>query len=383
MDNPHTFNERMQWGYCMKKVIQFTTAMSDGGAETLIKDYALMLNMDEYEVIVLTIYNVTDTANSKRLKESCVRTASVFNSHNLFTRVFRVLFGRFYIPYKLKKLIEEEQPQCVHSHLDVLKYVDMIKESLGGISLLYTCHSVPSRLIPEGSSEWKAAKSLIENNHMQMIALHPQMANELNATFGIENTQIVKNGVNFRIFRNVEKTKDDIRKELEIPTDAFVVGHVGRFSQPKNHLFLLDIFQEITKRCDKAFLLLIGNGELESKIREKIKDLELQNKVLILSHQTDIPKLLKAMDVFLFPSLVEGLPVTMVEAQAVGLRCVISEAIDENAILLPTTVVRSLNDSVQVWADAVLDNTQINDKHGNIEDYNMETAIKKLEKLYQ
>lgn len=367
----------------MQKVMQFTTAMSDGGAETLIKDYALMLNKDEYEVVVLTIYNVTNTANSKRLKENGVRTVSVFNSHNLFTRAFRTLFGSIYIPYKLKKIIEKEQPNCIHSHLDVLKYVDMLKENLEGVSLLYTCHSVPSRLLPEGSAEWKAAKSLIAHNQMQMIALHPQMANELNATFGIENTQIVNNGVNFRIFRNIEKTKDDIRKELEISSDAFVVGHVGRFSQPKNHLFLLDIFKEITQRCDKAFLLLIGSGELENQICEKIKSLELQKKVLILSHRTDIPELLNAMDIFLFPSLVEGLPVTMVEAQAVGLRCVVSEAIDENAILLPTTVVRSLKDSVQSWADAVLDNTLTNDKYGNIEDYNMETAIKKLESLYR
>jgi glycosyltransferase involved in cell wall biosynthesis len=308
---------------------------------------------------------------------------SVFGSHSLVTRVFKTLFGKFYIPYKLRKIIEKERPDCIHSHLGVLKYLSAIEGDLKDISLLYTCHNVPSRMIPKGSTEWNAAKSLIDHRQMQLIALHPQMAKDLNESFGIDNTAIINNGVNFKAFRGIEKTKEEIRCGLGISPDAFLVGHVGRFSAQKNHLFLLDIFKEITRRSDKAFLLLIGNGELEDKIREKIKDLALQDKVMMLSHRTDIPELLKAMDVFLFPSLYEGLPVTMVEAQAVGLRCVISDTIDENSILLPTTVVHSLKDSVSDWAETVLNNSLTNHRCGNIEDYNMETAIKKLEGLYR
>lgn len=367
----------------MQKIMQFTTAMSDGGAETLIKDYAVLLDNREYDVVIATIYNVKHSANYTPLKENGVKIVSVFNSHSLLTRAFRTLFGRFYIPYKLKKIIKEEKPDCIHTHLQVLRYLDAVKKVLKGITLLYTCHSLPSCMLPVGSHEWKAAKSLIENNRMQMIALHPKMANEINGMFDIENTQIINNGVDFRKFRNIKKTKKDIRNDLKIPLDSFVVGHVGRFSLPKNHIFLLDVFKEITNRCEKAFLLLVGNGPLEPQICEKIKNLGLQEKVRILSHRSDVPELLTAMDVFLFPSLFEGLPVSLVEAQVVGLKCVISETIDKNSILLPTTVVKNLSDFVQDWADTVLDNTLTNDKYGNIEDYDMEKAIKKLEFLYR
>lgn len=148
-------------------------------------------------------------------------------------------------------------------------------------------------------------------------------------------------------------TAQILRRELDFREDDIVVGHVGRFSEPKNHLFLIDIFEQLYKHNDHYKLLLVGDGELQEQVRKKVQDRGLNNAVQFTGTRSDIPQLLMAMDVFLFPSKWEGLPVSVVEAQAAGLLCIISDVITHEVCITPLVQQISLHEPLSVWSSAV------------------------------
>lgn len=146
-----------------------------------------------------------------------------------------------------------------------------------------------------------------------------------------------------------------VRSELGLPPDAFVVGHVGRFSPQKNHAFLMDIAAELVRREPRTRVLLVGDGPLRPAMEAKAARLGLQEHVLFLGLRSDVPRLIMgAMDVFLFPSFYEGLGLVLIEAQAAGLPCVLSDVVPREVDLLPTLIHRaSLDENAAGWADLV------------------------------
>lgn len=165
--------------------------------------------------------------------------------------------------------------------------------------------------------------------------------------------KILHNGIDLTYYKYDEQARAEIRKEFHIE-NKFLVGHIGRFNQQKNHNFLIDIFNEIEKIRNDSILLLVGKGELESQIRKKISEFGLTEKVIFTGIRSDIPALLSAMDVFVFPSLYEGMPNTVVEAQATGLPCVISDKITREAQLTELIHYKSLKASCEDWARTTL-----------------------------
>ncbi|GAB4365078.1 MAG: glycosyltransferase family 1 protein [Elainellaceae cyanobacterium] len=147
-----------------------------------------------------------------------------------------------------------------------------------------------------------------------------------------------------------------VRAELGIPDDRFVIGHVGRFSKEKNHKFLLNIFAEVVQRHPKTHLLLIGEGLLKPVIEQQVAQMGLNHHVTFAGLRSDVPRLMKgAMDVFLFPSLFEGLGLVLIEAQAAGLPCLFSDLIPADADVVPPLIHRvSLSKSPSEWADVLL-----------------------------
>lgn len=176
-----------------------------------------------------------------------------------------------------------------------------------------------------------------------------------------------------------------IRKEFNIAEDALVIGHVGRFSIQKNHEFLIDIFTDIHTLDKNAVLLLVGTGELLEQVRYKVEKNLLQDKVIFCGVRKDIPQLLSAMDVFLFPSFYEGMPNTVIEAQATGLPCIISDTITREANITGLIKYNSLNDSSKVWAkDAIKAASKLRvntkDKYMQV-GYDIENVVKEFEKI--
>jgi glycosyltransferase involved in cell wall biosynthesis len=184
-----------------------------------------------------------------------------------------------------------------------------------------------------------------------------------------------------------------IRAELGIPNDAFVIGHVGRFVQPKNHRFLIEIAAEIAQREPNICLLLVGEGSLRSEIEKKVWQMGLSDRVIFAGSRPDIPRLmLGAMDFFLFPSLYEGLGLVFVEAQAAGLPCIASDVVPEEADTVKPLVQRlSLSQPASEWAEVLLMQrdaaSAINQSDAlalvEASPFNVEASVTQLEKIYQ
>lgn len=165
---------------------------------------------------------------------------------------------------------------------------------------------------------------------------------------------ILHNAIDTSIFQYKKSYRLKIRNELHIKNNAVVIGHIGRFYEQKNHVFLIKIFEEICKINKDALLLLVGNGPLEGNIREMIKKRHLENRVIFLGVRSDIDQILSAMDVFVLPSLYEGMPNVVIEAQATGLPVVLSDTITREVNITGLVDFCSLSETENVWAKKVL-----------------------------
>ena len=355
--------------------------LKDGGAEVLAREYARLVDQQSFETTIVTMYPFEDTANYRRAVAAGLRILSVFKKRNIVTRAVRSLGGKWYVPVVLRTMLKKEQPDTIHFNSQMAYCFAPIRKHLSNIKLLYTCHNEIGKYF--SNEEEEAVRLLARENGLRLIALHEDMKEELDQHFCKDDTVVIRNGVDVESFRKTGCSKEDKRQSIGVPQNAYVVGHVGRFSKQKNHVFLLEVFQRIAQKRTDAHLLLIGNGGLQEEIIQMIRQRNMQDRVTLLSHRTDIPELLHAMDVMVFPSLFEGLSVTLVEAQASGLKCVISDTINPANYLSEKTIPVSLNESAEAWAEIVLDDTAKNAVYGNIEDYDMSREIRRLEGLYQ
>jgi glycosyltransferase involved in cell wall biosynthesis len=183
-----------------------------------------------------------------------------------------------------------------------------------------------------------------------------------------------------------------VRTELGIPADGFVIGHVGRFYEQKNHLFLVDIAAEIAKREPRMRLLLVGDGTLRPNIEQKVAEMGLTDHVIFAGTRLDVPRLmLGAMDVFLFPSLYEGLGLVLIEAQVAGLPCIFSDVVPAEADVVKPLMRRLfLSQPASAWAEVILATSETGPGITQAEalmlveqsSFNIRTTIKDLEKLY-
>lgn len=148
--------------------------------------------------------------------------------------------------------------------------------------------------------------------------------------------------------------RSQIRSELYL-NSKFVVGHVGRFNKQKNHAFVLKIFAEVCKRRDDAVLMLVGTGDMQDDVRKQAADLGLLDRVLFMGQRTDVNKLMQAMDVFVFPSLFEGLGIVAIEAQAAGLPVVMGDNMPEETNITDLANYLPISVGADVWASRVLD----------------------------
>ncbi|MCL2410685.1 MAG: glycosyltransferase family 1 protein [Treponema sp.] len=168
------------------------------------------------------------------------------------------------------------------------------------------------------------------------------------------NFHMIQNAIDTEKFIYNPFVRNLKREELGIES-KFIIGHIGRFNAQKNHSFLIDIFKNIYDQNRNAILLLVGDGVLRKNIEKKVEKLGLKDNVIFTGVRSDIPELLCAMDVFLLPSLYEGLPVTLVEAQANGLRCIISDVITQEAKVTNLLEYLPLQESASYWARKILE----------------------------
>ena len=374
----------------MKKVIHMISSMNVGGAETMVKDYALLMNKSQFDIKIIALDKRSYSANEKILEQVGIPVIYLSElrydanqSLNIFQKIVRKL-GRY---YDLRNIIKTEKPDILHVHLYIGKYLRWIPVKKWGIKLLYTVHNVPERFFDsygknrEKYNAYKEVKRLLAKEDLQLIVLHEGMNEQLRDLFQTPRVITVNNGVNLERVHRELYNRTENRQKLGIKENTLLLGHIGRFHEQKNHEFLIRVFNEICGRGVDAHLLLIGIGSLRKQVDEQIQNLGLQDKVTIFQNRDDIPELMSAMDVFVFPSCWEGFGNVMIEAQSMEIPCVVSDKIHENVIVNSNVTVLSLNDSLSKWADAVLagKNAGVSDK---IQQYDMKNSVRKLERIY-
>lgn len=179
--------------------------------------------------------------------------------------------------------------------------------------------------------------------------------------------RVILNAIDCQQFIYNETIRQEVRKELNLE-DKFVIGHVGRFENQKNHTFLLDIFAEVVKMKPESRLVLVGIGSLMETMKAKAKALGLADKVIFLGFRSDRERIMQAMDSFLFPSLYEGLSVVLIEAQASGMPVFVSDSTTTEVSYSPYIKFLSLKQSAQEWAQEIV-------KRGTVERKDMSEAI--------
>lgn len=187
------------------------------------------------------------------------------------------------------------------------------------------------------------------------------------------NFHILNNGIDSSKFIYSEEIRDKKRKELGIG-QQFVLGHIGNFDILKNHSFLIDIFDEVCKKEPTALLLLVGGGDaaLQNKIIEKVNQRKLTNKVIFLGKRNDVNELLNVFDIFLLPSLHEGFGIAAIEAQANGLKCILSDNIPREVAITDNVEFIPLKSSAVLWANKILSYKNYHERK------NMQKAIQNM-----
>lgn len=168
-----------------------------------------------------------------------------------------------------------------------------------------------------------------------------------------ENFFVIKNAIETDKFVHNLQVRNNKRKDMGLE-GKFIIGHIGRFHEQKNHTFIIDIFKEIYKINGDSVLMLVGDGKLRQLIEEKANKMGLKDSVIFMGVRSDIPELLQVMDVFLFPSLFEGLPVTVIEAQAAGLKCFLSDTITKEVVITDLITSIGLDKSATYWANLIV-----------------------------
>lgn len=302
------------------RVLQVFTILNRGGAETMIMNYYRHIDRTKVQFDFL-VHREEPGAYEEEIKA-------------LGGRIYRLppLYPRHFKKYKKEVQAffkQHKEYKIIHGHISELGYF-LYKEASRQQVPVIICHAHNSSMILDIKAPirwyWKhVCRSVITDR----FTCSPEAARWM---FGNKTKQCIiqmNNAVDTDEFRFNYKKSDNIKKVLRVE-DKIVLGHVGRFNEQKNHKFLIEFFGELNRQNNKTVLLLVGTGDLEDRIREQVKQLGIEKNVIFLGSRSDVSELLQAFDVFVFPSLFEGLPVTLIEAQAAGLPCLISDKISRN-----------------------------------------------------
>ncbi|MGN1322892.1 MAG: glycosyltransferase family 1 protein [Bacilli bacterium] len=292
---------------------------------------------------------------------------------------------------ELKRVLKEGKYKIVHSHINTL--------SVFSLCAAWTA-KVPVRIAHSHSTTNPSEKKknlfkLVLRPFSKLYATNYMACTEHagrwmfgNKDFENDKVFVLNNAIDLEKYSYNEKLRKKLRKELNVKEDNIVIGHIGRFVEQKNHKFIIEIFKKISDQNDKAVLLLIGQGPLMQKMKEFVSRLKLNEKVIFLGQKDNANEYYNAMDLFLFPSLYEGLGMVLIEAQVSGLSCIASTEVPDVAKITESVEFVDLNDTIDKWVKSVTKffknnkNRSTNLKSVTENGYNILEETKKLENYY-
>ncbi|MCA0981205.1 glycosyltransferase family 1 protein [Exiguobacterium aestuarii] len=363
------------------RVLHYVPGFDQGGIESRLLDWYRNIdrNKIQFDLIKLTPDRNNDLIEEFKLLGGNVYTLPKFSPKNFlsFRKELRYMFK------------SNDSYDVVHCHSPATGYF-FLKEAKK--------NNVPVRILHSRTTQFNSESTFIFVRHQLKKLANNYATSYFSCSneaavwqFGEEallnqNVTIINNGIESYKFKFNYNTRIKILSELELD-NCFVVGHVGRFATAKNHLFLIDVFNEITKKQKNARLVLIGSGLTKKEIEEKVNKLNLSDKVIFLGEKNNVEDYFQAMDVFLFPSHYEGFGTVAIEAQAAGLKCIVSEGVPNTVDVTDLIEHLPLEAGPMFWANKVLEYSRPYERRDTYEEivnagFDAITTVKYLSEFY-
>lgn len=362
----------------IKRLLCIVSVMNTGGAETFLMKLYRKLDRTKYQM------------------DFCVNV----EEKGFYDDEIKELGGRIYvIPCKSENLSAFRKKLAKVVHENQYKYVMRItSNAMGFYDLKIARDAGAKRCIARSSnsSDGTGIKAriahligrLLYSKYVDVMIAPSDLAAKY--TFGERaykhnKIYILHNAIDLKQYYYSEQAGMNIRKEFGIAENTFVVGHVGRFSKQKNHKFLLQVFKNLHDKIPDSILMLVGTGELLEDIKFDVKKLNIEKNVIFTGIRSDVNKIMSAFDIFVFPSFYEGMPNTVIEAQATGLPCVIADTITREANITGLVEYKSLQATPDEWGEVILNH--MGNKHKEIKQgfiksgYDIERVIQEFEKI--
>lgn len=350
----------------MKKVLQVVSCLEKGGTEAFIMNNYRAADKDrlQFDFFVFTKKDYEYIDEIKSL------------GGNVY---FGVLPSIFRIPSffaAIKKVLKNGNYDAVHCHVNSGNAIPILCARICGVKKLIS-HSHDTKALPSNFLKrllFLIRRFIIKRTATHFFACSKDAGVSLYGEkfFDLHGT-VINNGIDVDKFINVDRTcVNNLKKELCISEKAVVIGNITRFEPKKNQLFAVNVFFEILKYKPDSVLLLGGvdGGQLE-EVKDRVKTLGIQDSVRFIGVRNDVPECLKLIDIYLFPSLYEGLGISLLEAQAAGCDCFASTGVSKESDMgIGNVCYFSLDDGEKQWADKILE------KHGCFENIS-ENAVKK------
>lgn len=313
------------------KIAAFVHGLS-GGAGQIILNYYDHIPQDDYQIDIITL-----NVESEHLKEKFEkRNLKVLKIPSKKESLIKNIFSMYYI-------LKNKDYDIVHAHMTLTNVFPLFVAWICGVKVRIS----HSHLSYKKSTYTRVLSNLTKLFATDYFACGKEAGNFL---YGNSKFKILNNAIDMRQFHFDEEVRSSERKKLNIDKDTIVIGNVGRFSEQKNHKFIINVFRKVVEIHENSKLLLIGEGELFTDIKKYVDQLNLTKNVIFLGSIDDVDRKYQIMDSFLLPSLYEGLSLAAIEAQATGLPCIFSDKValetsktDKNSFL-------KFSDSLEKWA---------------------------------
>jgi glycosyltransferase involved in cell wall biosynthesis len=328
-----------------KRILQVVTIMNRGGLETMLMNYYRQINRN----LIQFDFMVHRTEEGHYDKEITRLGGKIYRMPQIrpgnYRRYFRLLKHFF---------MEHPEFKVVHSHINENSSFVLRAAKKAGVPCRIA-HSHLSDLGLDMKLPFRLyARSTMKDNPSHYFACSTNAGEWLFGKHKSTQVKVLKNAVNAKEFAFNQNNRNRFRQELGIRDDQLVIGHIGRFNKQKNHSFIIEIFREIKEKRPNTILILVGDGHLRPSIEKKVNELGLASNVRFLGVRSDVSTVMHGVDLFLFPSLFEGLPVVLIEAQAAGLSCIVSDSITKESDITGRVKFINLRDSAETWAEQIL-----------------------------
>lgn len=326
------------------RVLNLFTVMDRGGAETMVMNYYRHIDRTKVQFDFL-VHREQRGAYDDEIEA-------------LGGRIYRMypIYPQNFARYKRDiRVFFKDHPEyrIIHSHMSELGYFAFKEAAKQGVPVRI-CHAHSA---PHGFDMKMVMRTYFKKRMMPYLT-HLFMCGEESGEwlYGERNKSrfvMMNNAIDTAAYAWSPARCKKVRHELNLE-GVYTLGHVGNFTQPKNHSFLLEIFAALLKKEPNAVLLLVGGGTDMQRIQAKAQTLGIAEKVRFLGVRSDVTDLMQGMDVFVFPSLYEGLGIALIEAQTAGLPCVVSDTIPHEAYLTDLVDSESLSAPAEKWAEKIL-----------------------------